>query len=147
MVVLCYSWRGRRKGGGKESGGREEGEARVFRELDLLWLGEGIKGRSLLVVRCDVDRERVTLPACPFWGRRQKKRKKLVRVVGLRGRWAGSGQVKDGLLFFFPFFSGKLLLLFLQHSVERRRGGFGKICKQVIKLDLDLKQFFKVCKY
>jgi hypothetical protein len=31
MVVLCYSWRGRRKGGGKESGGREEGEARVSR--------------------------------------------------------------------------------------------------------------------
>jgi hypothetical protein len=29
----------------------------------------------------------------------------MVRVVGLRGRWAGSGQVKDGLLFFSPFFS------------------------------------------
>jgi hypothetical protein len=133
---------------GEEWWRRRGRTARVFRELDLLWIGEGIKGRSLLVVRCDVDRERITLPACPFWGRRQKKRKKLVRVVGLRGRWASSGQVKDGLLFFFPFFFfWKLLLLFLQHSVERRRGGFGKICKQVIKLDLDLKQFFKVCKY
>jgi hypothetical protein len=28
----------------------------------------------------------------------------LVRVVGPGGRWAGSGQVKDGLLFFSPFF-------------------------------------------
>jgi hypothetical protein len=28
----------------------------------------------------------------------------VVRVVRLRGRWAGSGQVKDGLLFFFPLF-------------------------------------------
>jgi hypothetical protein len=39
MVVLCYSWRGRRKGGGKESGDREEGEARVCRGS-----GWGIKG-------------------------------------------------------------------------------------------------------
>jgi hypothetical protein len=36
---------------------------------------------------------------------------------------------------------------FLAAFLERRRGGFGKICKQVIKLDFDLKQFFKVCKY
>jgi hypothetical protein len=41
-VVLCYSWRGRRKGGGKESGGREEGEARVSKRISIL-LGEGIR--------------------------------------------------------------------------------------------------------
>jgi hypothetical protein len=61
----------------------------------------------------------------------------------------GPDQMADwaAFLLILPFFFWKLLLLFLQHSVERRRGGFGKICKQVIKLDFDLKQFFKVCKY
>jgi hypothetical protein len=38
----------------------------------------------------------------------------VVRVVRLRGRWAGSGQVNDGLLFFFPlFFSSDLFFFFL----------------------------------
>jgi hypothetical protein len=37
-------------------------------------------------------------------GRRQKKTEILARVVGLRGRWASSGQVKDGLLCFDTFF-------------------------------------------
>jgi hypothetical protein len=52
------------------------------------------------------------------------------RAAGMGLEWP-TGQIRwrTGLLFFLfsPFFFWKLLL-FLQHSVERRRGGFGKIC-------------------
>jgi hypothetical protein len=82
---------------------------------------------------------------------RKKKRRKRDWEVGFGGaRWAEKevGHMAGWAAFLLiPFFFWKLLLLFLQHSLERRRGGFGKICKQVIKLDFDLKRFFKVCKY
>jgi hypothetical protein len=52
------------------------GEARVSGGLD----GEGIKGRSRLVVRCDVDRERVTPPAWSV-GEEDKGRSALLRVT------------------------------------------------------------------
>jgi hypothetical protein len=46
-----------------------------------------------------------------------------------------------------PFFSDIASSFLAAIFWDKTREGFGKICKKVIKLDFDLKQFFKVCKY
>jgi hypothetical protein len=58
----------------------------------------------------------------------EKTEKKWYRVVGLRVRWAGSGQVKDGLLFFSPFFFlSSPLLLFAAFFLGENKRGFENI--------------------
>jgi hypothetical protein len=86
-----------------------------------------------VVVLGDVGRE-VHASCVPSWRRREKKRKLWYRVVGLRGRWAGSGQVKDGLLFFSPFFSeffsSSFCIILLGNKRER---GSKEISKHILK--------------
>jgi hypothetical protein len=57
-------------------------------------------------------------------------------------RWAGWAS-----LILLPFFSDIASSFLAAIFWDKTREGFGKICKKVIKLDFDLKQFFKVCKY